>query len=180
MIEGSKINIRMLCEKEVDLYFYLCRDFFFKESCFFSPAYLSSKHSFLEKFKENALWGELEGVALIVDKEDEKNIIGSLWFQKAPAFDAFEISYAIFKKENRGNGFMGNALFLFTSYLFYTKKINRLQLYIPDYNRAALSVAKKCGYIFEGIARKAFFNKGKYIDVCLYSILREEKQSVVM
>ncbi|NGX43948.1 MAG: hypothetical protein K1060chlam3_00105, partial [Candidatus Anoxychlamydiales bacterium] len=93
---------------------------------------------------------------------------------KSIFLDAQELKYIIFDEKNRGKGFMKEALKVFSSFLFSNRKINRLQLAIPDYHRASIAVAQKCGYIFEGIAREAIFSNGKYLDVCIYSLLRKE------
>ena len=58
------------------------------------------------------------------------------------------------------------------------ESLSWLQLAIPDYHRASIAVAQKSGYKFEGIARGATFNKGQYVDLCIYSMLREECQNI--
>ncbi len=73
---------------------------------------------------------------------------------------------------------MSEALNLFSIYLFATRKVYRLQLAIPDYHRASIAIAQKCGYTFEGIIRQAMFARGKYIDLCLYSLLRTECKNI--
>jgi RimJ/RimL family protein N-acetyltransferase len=43
----------------------------------------------------------------------------------------------------------------------------------PD-NAASRRVAEKAGYQFEGIARGAWYNRGKHHDVAVYAVLQKE------
>ncbi|NGX32778.1 MAG: hypothetical protein K1060chlam4_00830, partial [Candidatus Anoxychlamydiales bacterium] len=60
---------------------------------------------------------------------------------KSIFLDAQELKYIIFDEKNRGKGFMKEALKVFSSFLFYNRKINRLRFAIPDYHRASIAVA---------------------------------------
>jgi RimJ/RimL family protein N-acetyltransferase len=175
MLKGSKLTIRPIKEKDLDEFFCLFNSVRLQVGVFFEE--LGSEYQFKKNYQKTGFWGENKGTALIVDQEEK--IIGVLWFSKiVPYFDSLELSYIIFKEKERGKGYMTESLSLFSAYLFATKKINRLQLSIPDYHRASIAVAQKCGYTFEGIARQAVFNRGKYTDLCLYSLLREECKNI--
>jgi [ribosomal protein S5]-alanine N-acetyltransferase len=174
MITGRNIKLRPLREKDLSEFFQLldnaslASDFFSKD--------VGSEYKFRKRFTETGLWEEDEGYVLICDLND--HIIGTVSYKKALFLDALELTYLIFKTEDRGKGYMKESLSLFSAYLFATKKINRLQLSIPDYHRASIAVAQKCGYIFEGIAREAVFSRGKYLDLCIYSMVRKECKNI--
>ena len=108
--------------------------------------------------------------------DSQERMLGYIKFKKKQFEDSFELAFFIFSSKDRGKGLMTEALNQFCSYLFTTRRVNRLQLSIPDYNRAAIAVAQKSGFVFEGIARQALFSKGKYIDLCRYALLREENK----
>lgn len=170
MIEGRNIKIRPLKEKEVDHCFSLLEVALIKNEFF--PFNIESEFIFKRQYQNTGFWSEEEGIALILNLDDE--IIGMLAYVKSIFLEAFELKYIIFDEKNRGRGYMKEALTLFSSFLFASRKINRLQLAIPDYHRASIAVAQKCGYTFEGISREAIFSRGKYLDVCIYSLLRKE------
>lgn len=67
---------------------------------------------------------------------------------------------------------------LFTSYLFDAKEINRVEIEVSVGNTASRKVAEKCGFKFEGIKRQAVYSRGKYEDIELFSIIREECTSL--
>ncbi|NGX55918.1 MAG: putative ribosomal N-acetyltransferase YdaF [Candidatus Anoxychlamydiales bacterium] len=174
MIESHLLKIRPIKEKDLDVLYALLEQSILKNEFF--PKNIESEYKFKRNFLENGLWDENDASTIITNLKDE--IIGMITYQRAALIDALEIKYIIFNEKNRGRGFMKEALNLFSKYLFSTKQINRLQLAIPDYHRASIAVAQKCGYIFEGIARGALFSKGSYLDLCIYSMLRDESKNI--
>lgn len=174
MIIGKKINLRLVKEKDLGELQNLLETLSFTCDGFLDK--LESQHIFLDRFQRNGFWGEKEGMMVITDKKDF--VIGAMFMKKYDLYQSYDIKYAIFKEEDRNKGYTKESLSLFSAYLFSTKRINRLQLAIPDYHRASIAVAQKSGYKFEGIARGATFNKGRYVDLCIYSMLREECQNI--
>ncbi len=73
---------------------------------------------------------------------------------------------------------MSEALTLFSDHLFKWKKVNRLELRIHPDNIGSNRVAEKCGYVFEGINRKAVKRFDGYADMKIYSLLRDEFYSI--
>jgi ribosomal-protein-alanine N-acetyltransferase len=53
-------------------------------------------------------------------------------------------------------------------------KLNRIEAMHETSNPASGKVMQKCGMKLEGTMRSKLFNKGKYVDVDLYAILRRE------
>jgi [ribosomal protein S5]-alanine N-acetyltransferase len=174
MIVGKKIKLKLVKEKDLPKLFTLLEQTSFRCEGFIDT--LSPEHLLYEKWKQKGFWQEDNGIMLIVDKKE--NIVGALMFRKCEIYHQIDIKYIIFEEEDRGKGYMKEALLLFSSFLFSTKEINRLTLAIPDYHRASIAVAQKCGYKFEGISRGAYFSKGKYIDMCIYSCLRDECKNI--
>ena len=174
MIQGKDITLRPLHEQDLAVFFSLLgalpliSEFIFKD--------LISEFKFKKQFEKTGFWEDEKGIIAILNKEN--NIIGAVFFEPCYPMEAIELRYCIFEEKDRGCGYMKQALKLFSAYLFATKKIHRLQLFIPDYHKASIAVSQKCGYIFEGIARRALFFKGKYIDLCMYSLLRDECKNI--
>ncbi|MBN2478720.1 MAG: GNAT family N-acetyltransferase [Parachlamydiales bacterium] len=170
MIEGRHVNIRAVQEGDLkDLFLHVQKAISKDE--FFEP-FFESLSSLNEKFKKTFLWDENESYALILNFSNE--IIGMISSKKISIYDALDIKYIIFDKKNRARGYMKESLLIFSNYLFQTRKINRLQLSIPNYHRASIAIAQKCGFAFEGIFKEALFSNGKYLDLCIYSKLRKD------
>jgi [ribosomal protein S5]-alanine N-acetyltransferase len=58
--------------------------------------------------------------------------------------------------------------------LFETKRMNRNRLVIHPDNAAPRRLAEKCGFQHEGTAHGAWYNKGRYHAVEIYSIRHDD------
>jgi RimJ/RimL family protein N-acetyltransferase len=77
-------------------------------------------------------------------------------------------------KENQGKEYGTEALRLLVDYGFNTLNLNRIELVVYDFNIRAMKSYKKVGFIEEGRKRQATFKNGKYHDIIIMSLLREE------
>jgi RimJ/RimL family protein N-acetyltransferase len=111
---------------------------------------------------------------LIVNDSDE--ILGHIEFYQTVAYlDELELSYQLYSPEYQGRGIASDAVKLMTRYLFDRKKFNRIRLIIHPDNVASKRVAAKCGYQYEGVARGAWFHRGRSHDVEVYARLRSDE-----
>ncbi len=75
---------------------------------------------------------------------------------------------------NQDKGIGTFAIKVILSHAFYNLNLNRVELFALDSNDRAKHVYEKIGFTFEGKKRKAVFKNGHFVDMVLYSILREE------
>jgi RimJ/RimL family protein N-acetyltransferase len=173
MIRGEKITLRVVQEKALESLFHSYADL--ENRGVFFPLGLQSAAEFKQNFHQHGFWHEQQRRFVIVDKDDR--LVGSIWFYPAIAyFDALDISYIVFDPGSRNKGYMTEALALLARYVLHTSKVRRLQLTIAVGNIASKRVAEKCGFISEGIARKAVFLRGHNVDIEWFSLLREEAE----
>ena len=171
MIVGKNINLRLVRESDMEQLFVLNTDL--SEKGDFDSMQLPAEPTLRSRFRENGMWSEDFGAMLICDKSG--NILGDISFFKGLRYcEGYEIGYRLFRKENRGKGYMSEALRLFSAYMFSVKPIARLQVNCFSENVASRKVAEKCGFKYEGTMRKAVFCKGRFFDLDLLSIMREE------
>ena len=71
-------------------------------------------------------------------------------------------------------GYMTEALSRVIAYTFEAMDVNRIEAQHELDNPASGRVMEKCGMRKEGELRQRLYNKGKYVDVALYAILRED------
>lgn len=134
---------------------------------------LPSYSEFIGEFEKDGFWGPNEGRMLIMDHDD--HYLGEILFFKGLEYQSgFEVGYELFHPSFGGKGYMREALQLFCSYLFACFPINRLQVNVMKDNAASRRVAEHCGFTYEGTMRKATYHNGRYHDLDLFSILREE------
>ena len=118
------------------------------------------------RFGEPSSWG----IALN-DTDKVIGTIGFMWIQ--PENSAAEVGYSLSRKE-WNKGYMTEALNALLRYGFAEMKLNRIEAMHETSNPASGAVMRKCGMKFEGTMRSKLINKGKYVDVDIYAILRRE------
>lgn len=73
-----------------------------------------------------------------------------------------------------GKGYGTEAVGLLLRHAFLDLNMNKVYLYVFNTNERAVKSYLKCGFIKEGLMRKAAFNNGQYIDIIFMGILKEE------
>lgn len=137
------------------------------------PLGVRSEPDFRRDFVQNGFWQKEEGLLLM--QAGTEGFVGHIEFFKPVAYwDAFELSYQLYDDAFSGRGIATEAIQLLVDYLFATKKQRRIQLVIAPDNAASVRIAAKCGFIFEGTARGAFFNNGQSQDVSIYALVRDD------
>ncbi len=170
MIKGEKIRLRTVRERDLETYYDLLSDVYHKGEYY--PLDVPSYPDFQRAYHNRGYWHETRGALLIVDAEDQ--ILGEVTFRDLPHRNALEIGYIVFHPSNRNQGIGTEAVQLFCKYLFEAKQIQRLELAIVPGNEGSKRIAQKCGFIFEGISRKAFYVRGQYVDLENYALLKED------
>jgi len=110
----------------------------------------------------------------IVLKEGDRHIGGMglhqiRWKDRAAVFGIFigETAY-------RGKGYGVEATRLMLRYAFETLNLNRIELWVYDFNKAAIRTYEKAGFVCEGVRRQNRFVEGRYVDESIYGILAGE------
>lgn len=172
LIKGKSIYLRAVRARDLDAFIDLISDVESGGPWF--PIIAPSESDFKREFQETGFWREDRGRIFICDFED--NLLGAIFYFKAtPYYDGYELGYRLFRPQDSGKrGVMTEAVILATYMLFAMRKINRIELKIFPANTASKRVAIKSGYTLEGLARQAVYMRGKYEDLEIYSILREE------
>jgi RimJ/RimL family protein N-acetyltransferase len=171
MLRGNTIKLRPV--KDGDLDFLWEKHVDIDDRGPFFPIGVMSLSRFRREFQETGFWGEDQGMLVIVDEEER--ILGHIeYFPTVNYLDELELSYHIYGGENRGKGIATQAVQLMTRYLFERKNKNRIRLIIHPDNQASQRVAEKSGFRYEGIARGAWYNRGRHHDVAVFAALKDE------
>lgn len=111
----------------------------------------------------------------IVDKASGK-LVGTIGYMAFSAENAsVEIGYSL-ARWLWGKGMMTEALRAVIDYTFDAMDVNRIEAQHELENPSSGRVMEKCGMVKEGVLRQRLYNKGKFADVALYSILRSDKR----
>ena len=137
------------------------------------PLQISSETEWFKRFRENGWWTEDFGRLLLTDRAGRR--LGYLnYYNASHSYQGVEIGYRIFQPEDRGQGYMSEAILLFVSYLFEAKTIERIQALVNPQNEASWRVLERSGFVFEGTLRRAHYDRGEYNDLKMYSVLRAD------
>ena len=86
---------------------------------------------------------------------------------------------AIGNSDQRGHGYGSDATRALMRYAFEQLRLHRITLYVHEFNERAIGVYERCGFKHEGRLREAHFMDGKYTDVLIMGLLREDFESSV-
>ena len=120
---------------------------------------------------EASSWGiELKQTGRII------GTIGYMWFQYEHR--STEVGYSL-ARPYWNQGLMTEALRAVIAYSFDKLNLNRVEAQHELTNPASGAVMRKCGMTLEGTLRQRLMNKGAYVDVDLYAILRGDYKARV-
>ena len=119
---------------------------------------------------EPSSWG-------IVEKATER-MVGTIGYMAYSEENAtVEVGYSLARWLWNG-GYMTEALEQVIDYTFDAMRVNRIEAQHELSNPASGRVMQKCGMQREGVIRQRLYNKGKYVDVALYAILRSDPRPI--
>ena len=171
MIKGKNINLRHVRQEDLEVLGKLMNDVELKGD--FARTNMKSPVLLKKEFEENGLSSVINEMFCIVDTNEK--LVGTIGhMQTVPYSTAREIGFSVFETKNRSKGYATEAVSLLTAYLFDTQPINRVQICMPVGHEACEKLVKKCGFTLEGIVRGSIFVRGRYLDTCMYSMLRSE------
>lgn len=84
------------------------------------------------------------------------------------------IGISIGEKTLWGKGLGTDAMNALVDFGFGMLRLERLWLEVYDFNSRARRSYDKCGFVLEGVERHAIYKQGRYVDVQLMAILRDE------
>ena len=120
---------------------------------------------------EPSSWG-------IIDKRTNA-LVGTIGYMHYDMDNAsVEVGYSLARWMWNG-GYMTEALSCVIGYTFDRLDVNRIEAQHEIDNPASGRVMEKCGMRKEGVLRQRLYNKGKFVDVALYAIVRSDPRPPV-
>jgi RimJ/RimL family protein N-acetyltransferase len=171
VLKGERVTLRPVRESDLEAYWRYHTDIANRGPYF--PLGVMSEAALRKQFAEDGFWSRDEGMLLIT--ADDDRMVGSIeWFPTVRYLSEVELSYQLFDRADDGKGFVSEAVRLLVRYLFENKTFNRIRLVIHPENLGSRRVAEKSGFQLEGLMRGAFLSGGRYQDVEVWSILRDD------
>ena len=167
MLEGKRVNLRIIEKEDFEIYHQWVNDLNFVGEFFFTrqQSMAEIQKSYSERSNKHA--------SFIMEKKDGTRIGVVHHFLSNLFYDLVEIGYLIIPEE-RGKGYSTEAVEIIVDYLFILKDIHRIQALIVEENVASKRVLEKTGFKKEGVIRNVGYGRGKYRDGVLFSIIRDD------
>lgn len=125
---------------------------------------------FIEDFQHKE--SEEEGMAFGIWYEE--NLVGVIDFHEiSKSCKSAQIGYWIDEKHQR-KGIVTEACKMLIKYGFDTLDLHRIEIHCATENPNSAAIAKRLGFIKEGVLRESTILYRKYQDMELYSLLRKE------
>ena len=172
MITGKNVVLRLVEEKDLDAIVALSNDA--NEIGEFWSMRMMSTVDIRKKYAEGWFLNETQGSFLVTDRKDGRLLGMLVYFKGSHYGDGYEIGGRIFRRADRGGGSMTEAVRIFCAYLFEKENIQRLQATAAVDNTASRRTLEKAGFQHEGVLRRYYFVRGRYHDLDIFSMLREE------
>lgn len=113
----------------------------------------------------------------VIELTAERKVIGTIglmWIQRESR--SAEVGYSL-SRAYWNRGLMSEALAAVLAFCFDTLRLNRVEAQHETDNPASGAVMRHAGMRREGLLRQRIYNKGRYVDVELYSILRADYEA---
>jgi [ribosomal protein S5]-alanine N-acetyltransferase len=110
----------------------------------------------------------------VIELKAERKVIGTIglmWIQQDNR--SAEIGYSL-SRAYWNRGLMSEALSEMLRFCFQTLNLNRVEAQYETDNPASGAVMRHAGMRREGLLRQRIYNKGRFMDVELYAILRND------
>lgn len=122
----------------------------------------------------DSIYKEGTGIRWGITEKGKNEVIGSCGFlnMKRQHFRA-EIGFEL-NKEYWSQGIAGEAISAVLQYGFQSLGLERIEALIEPTNRSSQKLVEKYGFIKEGLLRHYEFTCGKFDDLLMYSILKED------
>lgn len=175
-MQGKKVRIRALEKKDLDFVMEWVNDPEITKNLSSLFLYPTSKEQ-EEKWLENIRNFEATDKVFAIETL-EGVYLGNIGLHRINWKDRnAEVGIVIGKKEDWDKGYGTDAVLTLLDFAFNRMNLHRIYLRVWDFNLRAIKSYEKCGFKKEGILREGHFDNGKYHDVVMMGILKEEFNS---
>ena len=174
MILGNRVRLRAMSKKDLLDFVNWLND---QEVLQFLDIYAPLSMEQEEKWYEDILTHPVEEYPLVIEvkTDNEWKLVGNTSFINVDQHErSAEVGIFIGDKAFQDKGYGTETLSLMVDYGFLTLNFHRIYLRVYANNPRGVRCYEKVGFKQEGRMREAHFFEGRYIDILLMSILKDE------
>lgn len=173
-LETERLILRLFNDSDVEDLYEMCSDeLVTKYLNFETYTSITDAYERLEVVKKE--YEELHVPPVwAIELKDTGKVIGSIGFLHVKENHSYaEIGYLLHRRY-WNKGIMSEAVKEVLKFGFEKMELNKITIDCDSRNIGSYRVMEKNGLVYEGTLRQQRFNKGEYVDVKVYSILKEE------
>ena len=110
-----------------------------------------------------------------IETKDGVHIGGCGLHRASPENRGAELGIMIGEKAYWSKGYGSDAVATVVRFAFEEMNLHRVELHVYDFNLRGQAAYRKCGFIEEGRMRDAHFAEGRFHDVVVMAVLRDER-----
>ncbi len=115
-----------------------------------------------------------DGIYFAIATKEDNKVIGTVGLSGYNSYNSrIEISYDL-SQEYWRRGIMTEAITAVVNHGFATWNVNRIEAVVAVNNLPSKNLLLKCGFTLEGILRQHRYHLGNYVDVCSFSMLKND------
>ncbi|AOZ90999.1 GNAT family N-acetyltransferase [Paenibacillus crassostreae] len=139
----------------------------------FTP-FISVEDAINEMSWYQKIFKEQSGLRWMIEDSESKKVIGTCGFLNYEKMhNRIEIGYDL-TPHFWGKGIMTEVVKCIMDFGFLTMKVNKIEAKVEPENEASIRLMYKLGFHKEGVLRQHEFEKGKYVDLAIFSKLKSE------
>ena len=120
------------------------------------------------------IFKEQKGLRWVIEEIQTNKVIGTCgYLNYEKEHNRIEIGYDL-NPDYWGKGVMQEALSAIIHFAFTSMGINKIEAKIEPENTASIKLLEKLNFSQEGLLRQHEFEKGKYIDLAIFSLLKSD------
>lgn len=173
MIEGTLVNLRPQEMSDLERMTRWVNDR--EVTRFHSTRYpwsLSTEEAWLANRTSRPL--SFAAVGLAIETKDGVHIGSCGLHGASPEHRGAELGIMIGEKEYWSRGYGSDAVATLLRFAFQEMNLHRIELHVFDFNTRGIRAYEKCGFVEEGRMREARHQEGRYNDVVIMSVLRDD------
>ncbi len=178
MIYGKRIRLRRLEKEDITFFYKWVNDpQVTKGISIYLPIGFWEEEEWFDSKKK--IHPEERPLAIDMRDGEHWRLIGNTsFFNRDTVSRSAEIGIMLGDKSIWNQGYGTESMQLMIRHGFATLNLHRIELRVLEENARAIRAYEKVGFVHEGRQRKAIYQHGKYQDILMMSILRDEWEKV--
>jgi len=128
-----------------------------------------------EGFLERVLSGQHGNYHFVIADKETLGYIGQIdLFSVNAVNQTAELGIVIGSADQQNRGIGSEAIGLLLRFAFQSANLHRIDLWVDADNARGIRCYEKCGFVREGVRRQCYFKGGKFGDLVLMGMLRDE------